>query len=262
MPLFFSDFDSEKKAFVNPGDTVQRKDGFPSIAVSTFSGDIINDYVKACKPPEIARLYTANGSLPVYQVEYKGEKIALFVSRVGAPACVAGLEEIIAMGAQKIVLFGCCGVLNENATKGKIILPTSAIRDEGTSQYYFPHSEEIEADKNCIKIVADFLSEYNIPFVCGKVWTSDAIYRETPNLIAKRKEQGCLGVEMECAASIAVARFRNIPFVQFLFGADNLDCEEYDMRDLILYGRNAGNKYLSLAFECGIRLSGVSMFGE
>ena len=76
----------------------------------------------------------------------------------------------------------------------------------------------------------------------------------TGNLIAKRKSQGCLGVEMECAASIAVARFRNIPFVQFLFGADNLDCEEYDMRDLILYGRNAGNKYLSLAFECGIRL--------
>lgn len=116
MPLFFRDFDSEKKAFVNPGDTVQRKDGFPSIAVSTFSGDIIDDYVKACKPPEIARLYTANGSLPVYQVEYKGEKIALFVSRVGAPACVAGLEEIIAMGAQKIVLFGCCGVLNENVS--------------------------------------------------------------------------------------------------------------------------------------------------
>ena len=85
------------------------------------------------------------------------------------------------------------------------------------------------------------------------IWC-DAIYRETPNLIAKRKEQGCLGVEMECAASIAVARFRNIPFVQFLFGADNLDCQEYDMRDLILYGRNAGNKYLSLAFECGIRL--------
>ena len=155
MSLFFRDFDSEKKAFVNPDDTVQRKDGFPSIAVSTFSGDIIDDHVKACNPPEIARLYTANGSLPVYQAEYKGEKIALFVSRVGAPACAAGLEEIIAMGAQKIVLFGCCGVLNENATKGKIILPTSAVRDEGTSQYYFPHSDEIEADKHCIKIAAD-----------------------------------------------------------------------------------------------------------
>lgn len=254
MPLLFSDFDMEKKAFVNPSDTVRRRKDFPQIAVSTFSGDIVEDYVKAFDPPEIARLYTANGSLPVYETEYKGEKIALFVSRVGAPACVAGLEEIIAMGAQKIVLFGCCGILNENVTKGKIILPVSAIRDEGTSQYYLPPEDEIETDKNCLKAAEDFLSGFKIPYVLGKVWTSDAIYRETPALIAKRKGQGCLGVEMECAASMAVARFRNIPFIQFLFGADNLDCEEYDMRDLILYGRNAGNKYLTIAFELGIRL--------
>ena len=254
MAMFSSDFDSAKKAFVNPDDAVGRIDGFPAIAVSTFSVDIIEDYVKACNPPEIARLYTANGSLPVYRAEYKGNEIALFVSRVGAPACVAGLEEIMAMGARKIVLFGCCGVLNESATKGKIILPASAIRDEGTSQYYLPHSEEIAADKTCLKAAKDVLSEYDVPYVCGKVWTSDAIYRETPDLIAKRKKQGCLGVEMECAAAMAVARFRSIPFIQFLFGADNLDCEEYDMRDLILYGRNAGSRYLTLAFECGIRL--------
>lgn len=197
MPLLFSDFDMEKKAFVNPSDTVRRRKDFPQIAVSTFSGDIVEDYVKAFDPPEIARLYTANGSLPVYETEYKGKKIALFVSRVGAPACVAGLEEIIAMGAQKIVLFGCCGILNENATKGKIILPVSAIRDEGTSQYYLPPGDEIETDKNCLKAAEDFLSGFKIPYVLGKVWTSDAIYRETPALIAKRKGQGCLGVEME-----------------------------------------------------------------
>ena len=70
---------------------------------------------------------------------------------MGAPACVAGLEEIIQMGAKNIVLFGCCGVLNENATKGKIILPTAAIRDEGTSQYYFPHSEYIKANEEGLK---------------------------------------------------------------------------------------------------------------
>lgn len=254
MPLFFNDFDSEKCAFVNPSDTVKRQSDFPSIAVSTFSSDIIDDYVKEYKPPEIAKLYTANGSLPIYQIEYRGKKIALFLSRVGAPACAAGLEEIIEMGAQKIVLFGCCGVLNETETKGKIILPNSAIRDEGTSQYYFPHSDEITTDKISLSIAKDFLSEYNVPYVVGKVWTSDGIYRETPNLITKRKKQGCLGVEMECAAAIAVTQFRHIPFIQFLFGLDNLDCAEYDMRDLMLYGRNIGNKYLTIAFELGIRL--------
>ena len=200
------------------------------------------------------KIYTANGYYPVYHAEYKGEKIALFVSRVGAPACVAGLEEIIQMGAKSIVLFGCCGVLDENVTKGKIILPTAAIRDEGTSQYYFPHSEDVKANEEDLKVARRCFNEYNIPFVEGKVWTSDAIYRETPKLIAKRKEQGCLCVDMECAAAMAVAKFRNVPFIQFLFGADNLDCIEYDMRDLMQYGRNAGSKYLTLAFECGVRM--------
>lgn len=254
MPLLFNDFDNEKCAFVNPCDTVIRQSDFPSIAISTFSSDIIDDYVKEYKPSEIARLYTANGTLPVYQIEYKGKKIALFLSRVGAPACAAGLEEIIEMGAQKIVLFGCCGVLNETETKGKIILPTSAIRDEGTSQYYFPYSEEIIANSGCLTIAKETLCKYNVPFITGKVWTSDAIYRETPNLIAKRKEQGCLGVEMECAAAMAVAQFRKISFIQFLFGADNFDCSKYDLRDLMLYGRNAGGKYLTIAFELGICL--------
>ena len=50
MPLFFSDFDSEKRAFVNPDEIVRQQAGFPEIAVSTFSGDIIDDYVKACNP--------------------------------------------------------------------------------------------------------------------------------------------------------------------------------------------------------------------
>lgn len=254
MSLYFSDFDYEKSAFVNPNDTIKKLANFPTIAVSTFSADIIDDYVKTYSPIEIAKLYTANGTLPVYQIDYKGNKIALFLSRVGAPACVAGLEEIIEMGAKKVVLFGCCGVLNDLETKGKIILPISAIRDEGTSQYYLPHSEEIMTDKKSLFIAKEFFEEYNIPFVMGKIWTSDAIYRETPLLISKRKKQGCIGVDMECSAAVAVAQFRNIPFIQFLFGADNLDCEKYDMRDLMQYGCNAGNKYLTMAFECGIRL--------
>lgn len=165
MALYFSDFDEEKVAFVNPWDTTKKQEGFPSVAVSTFSADIVEDYVRECNPPEIAKIYTANGYYPVYQAEYKGEKIALFVSRVGAPACVAGLEEIIQMGAKNIVLFGCCGVLNENATKGKIILPTAAIRDEGTSQYYFPHSEDIKANEEGLKAARRCFVDYNIPFV-------------------------------------------------------------------------------------------------
>lgn len=73
MALYFSDFDEEKTAFVNPWDTTKKQADFPSVAVSTFSADIVEDYVRECNPPEIAKIYTANGYYSVYQAEYKGE---------------------------------------------------------------------------------------------------------------------------------------------------------------------------------------------
>lgn len=51
MALYFSDFDEEKIAFVNPWDTTKKQEGFPSVAVSTFSADIVEDYVRECNPP-------------------------------------------------------------------------------------------------------------------------------------------------------------------------------------------------------------------
>lgn len=43
-----------------------------------------------------------------YIIRYKDTCIAFYLSKVGAPACVVGFEEIVAMGAKKFVLFGSC----------------------------------------------------------------------------------------------------------------------------------------------------------
>lgn len=48
------------------------------------------------------RTFSANGVIPVYKIRYKNTDIAFYMSRVGAPACVAGFEEIIAMGAKNL----------------------------------------------------------------------------------------------------------------------------------------------------------------
>jgi len=55
---------------------------------------------------------------------------------------------------------------------------------------------------------------------------------------------------MECAAVYAMAQFRNIPVIQFLYGADNLDSERWEPRDLTDYGSTNCSKYVELAFEC------------
>ncbi len=250
----FRSFDPAEKAFINPADITKPLPDFPKICVSTFSEAIIEKYAAREGVTKIAELYTANGALPVYRTVYGGTPIAFFLSRVGAPACAAGLEEIIALGARKIVLFGSCGILNESRMEGRFLIPTAAVREEGTSFHYALESEEIPMEPSSVRAVTKCLDTCGYPYVTGKVWTMDAIYRETADKIERRRNQGCLAVEMECAAAIAVTRFRGVKFAQFLYGADNLDSDIWEPRDLTDYGMTNGEKYLSLAFECGLAL--------
>ena len=93
MPTIFHHFYENEHAFLNPGDTTEKIPDFPKVCITTFSESIIKDFVENNAAKIIANLYSANGILPVYEIEYANQKMGLFLSRVGAPACAAGLEE-------------------------------------------------------------------------------------------------------------------------------------------------------------------------
>ena len=250
----FQKTEISEPALFSPSDTTKKIDNFPEICISTFSEKIIQKFSSLSTTEKIAELYTANGAIPVFKIRYKNTDIAFYRSAVGAPACVAEFEEIIAMGAKKFVLFGSCGVLDDDKVKDNIIIPISAVRDEGTSYHYIAPSPEIEADTRSVQILENVLASCGYPYVKGKTWTSDAIYRETIPLIQERRQGGCLVVEMECASMLAAAKYRRIPFIQFLYGADTLSSETWEIRDLNLYGLSNAEKYMVLAFECGLAM--------
>lgn len=250
----FQKTEISEPALFSPSDTTKQIENFPEICVSTFSENIIQKFSSLDTTEKIAELYSANGVIPVYKIRYKNTDIAFYLSRVGAPACVVGFEEIIAMGAKKFVLFGSCGVLDDDKVKDNIIVPVSAVRDEGTSYHYAAPSPEIRADAHSIRILEHVLTKCGYPYIKGKTWTSDAIYRETLPLIQERRENGCLVAEMECASMLAVSQYRQIPFIQFLYGADNLSSDIWEIRDLALYGLTNAEKYMVLAFECGLAM--------
>ena len=89
MATIFDEFSQEATAFINPSDCVRPLPGFPEICITTFSQNIITEFVINHNAQVIAELCTANGMLPVYEVRYQNLSIGLFLSRVGAPACVA-----------------------------------------------------------------------------------------------------------------------------------------------------------------------------
>ena len=129
---------SPSRHYSPPWDTTKQIDNFPEIRVSTFSENIIQRFSSLEDTKKIAELYTANGIIPVYKIHYKDTDIAFYLSRVGAPACVVGFEEIVAMGAKKFVLFGSCGVLDDDKVKDKLIIPICKQPLSADSRAAFP----------------------------------------------------------------------------------------------------------------------------
>jgi purine-nucleoside phosphorylase len=253
--MILEEFDECKTSTFDPNEVENVIPNFPKIGITFFSKKLMDRYIETFKLEKIAEITNANGHEPVYKINYKGTDIALFMSRVGAPACTVGYEEVTVMGIEKLIMFGTCGVLDRNIEDLAIIIPTHAIRDEGTSYHYLKSSREIEVNKKYKKEFEEILKHNNISYVEGKVWTTDAPYRETRDKVLKRKEEGCVCVDMECSAMNAVAEFRNKDLFQFFYAADNLDSNKWDKRSLGNDDRlSEKEKIIYLALELAIKM--------
>lgn len=169
---------------------------------------------------------------------------------------VGMLEDVYQMGVEKIIVFGTCGVLDSSIEDCSIIIPNKAVRDEGTSYHYAEAADEIRVNEKYMGILTELLEELQVKYTVGKVWTTDAFYRETKAKVERRKEQGCICVDMECSANAAIAQFREKELIQFFYAADNLDSEEWDVRSLGNYDKlEEKDRIAAVALELALRIN-------
>ncbi|MDR1943578.1 MAG: nucleoside phosphorylase [Synergistaceae bacterium] len=242
-------YDPSPDAVINPSGRHAPMEGFPPLVVSAFSEKLARKVVDARNPRKITDLDTSHSDIPVYALTFGGAEVAFFTSPIGAPFCTAIFERIIAFGGRSFVYFGSCGTLDAEIAESSFIVPTAAVRDEGTSRHYCPPGEEIELDAGCVRAVSGAMAELGCKYVEAKTWTTDAIYRETRAKMEEAKRRGCVSVEMECAALAAAARFRGVRFAQFLYAADNLDAPKWEARNLKDHGVSGGEKCLEIALK-------------
>ena len=256
--MLLTEFDFEKDAIINPDMVHQPVENFPETVISIFQHTLFDRIVEFLGGREIARTKDVDGHWPVYEVTYKDRRFAMYKARLGAPACVGSFEDIIPMGAKRIILLGNCGVLDRSIEDCGIIIPTRAIRDEGTSYHYAPPSDFIDVNKRYIDLFKEVLDTFGYPYVQGTTWTTDAFYRETRSRMARRKEMGAICVEMECAAMQAMCDFRGVEFFQFLYAGDNLDHSQWDPRSLSGSARLEDKEKIALlAFELACKIEEV-----
>ena len=228
---------SDEEGFIRPKG-IKFREGqdeyriFPKIAVGVFSRHLFNDVVQKFNCMEVGYISSANLERNVYILKYKNYEIVFFMAGVGGPLIAADIEELHAMGINKFIIFGNCGVLDKSIEDCSIIIPTKAFRDEGTSYHYVDQSDTIDMNLKYIDEFIEVLKEHNFDYTKGYTWTTDAFYRETREKIEYFKLNGAVCVEMEGSTIAAVSKRLNIDAFTFYYAGDNLDSVQWDERSL------------------------------
>lgn len=129
---------------------------------------------------------------------------------VGAPIAAIVLEEAIARGVRTVLVVGSAGSLTSGLSVGDSVVVTGAEREDGTSHHYLPAGRVVAADPELSDQLCSAATGRGLAPKQGRTWTIDAPYRETVTAISRHREAGVLVVEMEAAATFAVAHVRGV----------------------------------------------------
>lgn len=239
-------FDDKSEEILKPEFISPKAFGFPEVVIATFKRKIA-ELATEIYGNTVASSVDAGYMIPINTFEFKGRSVAVYFQPPSSSSCATILEEMISKGGKKFIYFGTCGALDRSISPGQIIIPTAAYRDEGVSYHYMPAGDFVELPT--ANRLAEILDGLNTPYLLGKTWTTDALYRETRTNMAKRKDGGCIAVDMECASVAAVGRFRGVEVYYFLYAEDNLDTEGWDPRTIGKLPRSADETFLKLALE-------------
>ena len=178
---------SEKESIFSPEAFLGERKHICDTAIATFSGEIFNSVLEKYPHKEVACVGTTNGSKSVYLLDINGKNAVFYLSAIGSALAGNDIIEISwQTGIKNLIIFGSAGSLDNEATDGKYVIPTQAYRDDGMSYHYAPPSDFIDV-KNSGKL-ADIFEELKLPHVQGRIWTTDAPYRETKTALAERKK--------------------------------------------------------------------------
>ena len=200
---------------------------------------------------KLGEIHACNGVTDILCFEHAGEKLAFYLSPIGAAIAAETCVDVHWItGARKFIMFGSCGSLDDEKTRGKYIIPTQSYRGEGCSYYYAPPADYITI-RTADRLAAIF-DELGAPCVKGRVWTTDSMLRETAGLVRRRKSEGCIAVEMELAGVAAACDFWDLELYDFLEAGDVLSESGYEVSGL--HSANHDPEKLRLALEIAKRI--------
>ena len=168
-----------------------------------------------------AHFVAQNREFTIYTGTLLGEKVSVCSTGIGGPSASIAMEELHNIGADTFIRVGTCGGMQPELVPGALIIPTGAIRMEGTSQEYMPLAFPAVPDFGLTEHLVCAARAAAYDYHTGVVQCKDSFYGQhspetmpvAPTLLQNWqawKAAGTLASEMESAALFTVAAARHV----------------------------------------------------
>jgi len=148
---------------------------------------------------------------------------------------------------ENIIRIGTCGALDENIKVGDLFIVDKVIRGDGVTPYYVDKNFETVADKKIADTMFNVAKNMGLNIHRGVVWTTDALLRETRDLVEAKRKEGALAVDMVSSTLLTIAQTYNIKACSILAVSDNVITGEMGFMNPLYY--MAESNLIAIALE-------------
>ena len=125
-----------------------------------------------------------------------------------APDTAITTEILCGAGAEALIRVGSCGSLQDNVKIGDLVIVTGALRGDGTSRYYVAENFSTIAHGDIISALKQAAEDLKVRYHLGWIFTTDALFQETPELIQQLNEQNISSIDMVTSTFLTIAQVR------------------------------------------------------
>jgi len=162
---------------------------------------------------------------------YDGKRVTVGNGARYAPDTAITTEILCAGGAETLVRIGSCGSLQDKIKVGDLVIVTGARRGEGTTDYYVAKNFATVADPGIVAALEKAAQSAGVRYHLGAVFTTDALFQETPELIGDLERQGIAAIDMVTSAFLTIAQVRGKKAGAIMAVSDECLCGKFGFRD-------------------------------
>jgi uridine phosphorylase len=125
-----------------------------------------------------------------------------------APDTAITTEILCGAGAESLIRVGSCGSLQEHIKIGDLVIVTGALRGDGTSRYYVAENFSTIAHGDIVNALKRAADDLQVRYHLGWIFTTDALFQETPELIQQLNQQNVSSIDMVTSTFLTIAQVR------------------------------------------------------